>query len=142
MSLRHHVWWVCNSKLPSEQGETHVYKQTGDEAGLTALGRAFSGVDVRVVDEAMRTVERGAIGEIAVRGPVVMSGYWRSAKASAETLVDGWLRTGDLGAMDSSGQVTLKGRSKDVVISGGLSTFIRTRWRRFCCYTKRLPKSL
>lgn len=61
----------------------------------------------------------GETGEIVVRGPIVMLGYWERPEASAETLRDGWLRTGDLGSFDAEGFVTLTGRSRELFISGG-----------------------
>jgi long-chain acyl-CoA synthetase len=60
-----------------------------------------------------------------VRGDVVLPGYWRNDAASAETLSDGWLRTGDIGSMDADGYVTLKDRSKDMIISGGSNIYPR-----------------
>src|SRR5690606_8350708 len=65
------------------------------------------------------------IGEVVVRGDVVMSGYWRNPDASATALRDGWLWTGDLGALDADGYLTLKDRSKDLVISGGTNIYPR-----------------
>ena len=64
-------------------------------------------------------------GEIAVRGATVMRGYWRNDAASAATLVDGWLYTGDIGYLDEQGFLTLTDRSKDVIISGGSNIYPR-----------------
>ncbi len=65
------------------------------------------------------------IGEIACRGDVVMSGYWNNPDATADTLKDGWLHTGDMGSFDERGYLTLRDRSKDVVISGGSNVYPR-----------------
>jgi acyl-CoA synthetase (AMP-forming)/AMP-acid ligase II len=65
------------------------------------------------------------IGEIVCRGDVVMSGYWKNPDATAATLRDGWLHTGDMGSFDARGFLTLRDRSKDVVISGGSNIYPR-----------------
>lgn len=92
---------------------------------LASVGTVQAGVEVRVADEADRDLPAGGIGEILVRGDVVMKGYWRNPEASAETLRGGWLHTGDMGALDADGFLTLKDRSKDVIISGGSNIYPR-----------------
>ena len=67
----------------------------------------------------------GEIGEVLVRGDSVMSGYWRNEQATAQALRDGWLYTGDVGCLDSDGFLTLKDRSKDLIISGGSNIYPR-----------------
>src|SRR5207249_7779152 len=67
----------------------------------------------------------GETGEILCRGDVVMPGYWRDAEASAATLRGGWLHTGDVGALDGEGYLSLKDRSKDLIISGGSNIYPR-----------------
>ena len=67
----------------------------------------------------------GDVGEILVRGDVVMTGYWHNETATAVTLRGGWLHTGDMGAFDEDGYLTLKDRSKDVIISGGSNIYPR-----------------
>ena len=67
----------------------------------------------------------GEIGEVLVRGDVVMNGYWKNPQATAETLRGGWLHTGDMGAFDDEGFLTLKDRSKDLIISGGSNIYPR-----------------
>jgi len=67
----------------------------------------------------------GEVGEVCVRGAVVMSGYWGDPQASAKSLRDGWLWTGDLGALDEEGFLALKDRSKDLIISGGSNIYPR-----------------
>ena len=92
---------------------------------LASVGTAQSGVEVRVTDAEDADLPAGEIGEILVRGDVVMKGYWQNPAASAETLRGGWLHTGDMGAMDADGFLTLKDRSKDVIISGGSNIYPR-----------------
>ena len=92
---------------------------------LASVGTAQSPVRVRIADSEGVPVPRGEIGEILVKGVTVMSGYWNNVEASAKTLRDGWLWTGDMGAMDSDGFVTLHDRSKDMIISGGSNIYPR-----------------
>jgi acyl-CoA synthetase (AMP-forming)/AMP-acid ligase II len=92
---------------------------------LGSAGIARSDVEVRVVDADDRDLPPGEIGEVLVRGDVVMQGYWHNPQASAETLRGGWLHTGDLGAFDADGFLTLKDRSKDMIISGGSNIYPR-----------------
>lgn len=94
-------------------------------ARLGSVGVAQSLVEVRVVDAGGRPLANDEIGEIVVRGETVMSGYWQQPQASANALRGGWLWTGDVGAMDSHGFITLRDRSRDVVISGGANIYPR-----------------
>jgi fatty-acyl-CoA synthase len=89
------------------------------------VGYARAGVDVAVVDADGVPAATDEVGEIVCRGDVVMSGYWNNPEASADTLRNGWLRTGDMGSFDASGFLTLRDRSKDVVISGGSNIYPR-----------------
>ncbi|WP_448203769.1 AMP-binding protein [Azospirillum sp. sgz302134] len=98
---------------------------TDDDRILGSVGYARSGVEVAVVDDQGRPLPAGEIGEIVCRGDVVMSGYWSNPKATAEALRDGWLYTGDMGAFDERGYLTLRDRSKDVIISGGTNIYPR-----------------
>lgn len=92
---------------------------------LGSVGRAQSSVEVRIGDASGTALPPGAVGEIMVRGDIVMPGYWHNTQATAKTLRDGWLMTGDMGTMDSEGYVTLKDRSKDLIISGGTNIYPR-----------------
>ncbi|MBJ7340743.1 long-chain fatty acid--CoA ligase [Mycolicibacterium sp.] len=96
-----------------------------DDAVLGSVGYARSGVDVAVLRADGTPADTGEIGEIACRGDVVMSGYWGNPDATAATLKDGWLLTGDMGCFDARGYLTLRDRSKDVVISGGSNIYPR-----------------
>ncbi len=95
------------------------------EARLASVGRAQSVVEVRIADADDRTLPAGELGEVLVRGSSVMRGYWNDREASASTLRGGWLHTGDLGVLDADGYLTLKDRSKDVIISGGANIYPR-----------------
>ena len=96
-----------------------------------SVGRTVAHAAVRVVDretvdrppEQWRTGAPGEIGEIVVRGPITMLGYWNRPSASAEVLRDGWLRTTDLGSLDDEGFLTLAGRARDMIISGGENVY-------------------
>ena len=92
---------------------------------LASAGRPFACVEVMVAGDDDRPLSAGETGEVLCRGDVVMPGYWRNPEASAATLKDGWLHTGDVGAFDRDGYLTLKDRSKDVIISGGSNIYPR-----------------
>ena len=92
---------------------------------LTSAGRPYSCVEVAVVDTQEHALPAGETGEILCRGDVVMTGYWKDPQATGATLRNGWLHTGDVGVFDTEGYLTLKDRSKDVVISGGSNIYPR-----------------
>ncbi len=84
-----------------------------------SAGTAFFHTEVKVVGDDGEALSPGEVGELLVRGPHIMTGYWKLPEATAEAIVDGWLRTGDMAAMDEDGCVYIKERKKDVIISGG-----------------------
>jgi long-chain acyl-CoA synthetase len=86
---------------------------------------AHTAVEVRVADADDQALEPGAIGEVLVRGDTVMRGYWADEAASEAALRNGWLHTGDMGSLDADGFLTLKDRSKDLIISGGSNIYPR-----------------
>jgi fatty-acyl-CoA synthase len=84
-----------------------------------AAGRAALHCELRIVDIAGHDAQPGASGEVWVRGDNVMSGYWNDADATARALADGWFHSGDIGHLDDEGFLTIDGRLKDMIISGG-----------------------
>ena len=92
---------------------------------LNSVGTAQSAVLVRILDEDGKECAIGETGEIAVRGATLMKGYWRNPEATANTIRDGWLWTGDMGTIDEDGYVTMQDRSKDMIISGGSNIYPR-----------------
>jgi len=90
---------------------------------LRSAGKATPTVELRIVDVDRQELPRGAVGEITVRGPGVMLGYWDAPQATAEVLRDGWMHTGDLGRMDADGYVTVVDRLKDMIITGGENVY-------------------
>ena len=92
---------------------------------LGSVGRAQTGVEVAVLDDSDREVPSGELGQVCVRADVVMMGYLNNPEATAETLANGWLHTGDVGRFDQHGYLTLVDRSKDLIISGGSNIYPR-----------------
>ncbi len=97
----------------------------GDVARLGSVGVAQTGIEIRIAGADAQVLSPGDAGEILVRGRPVMRGYWRSPEASAATLANGWLHTGDVGMLDRAGFLTLIDRSKDLIISGGTNIYPR-----------------
>ena len=92
---------------------------------LASVGPAQSVMSVRITGADGQPLPPGETGEVEAKGTAVMLGYWNNPKANAETLKDGWLRTGDVGRLDEDGFLTLSDRSKDVIISGGTNIYPR-----------------
>ena len=112
-------------------GCVHLGVDNIDKVG--AIGKAGYGWEAKIIDEQGETVKQGETGELAVKGPGVMTCYYRDPKATAEVLHDGWLYTGDMAMEDEDGFIFLVDRKKDVIISGGeniypvqIEDFLRT----------------
>jgi acyl-CoA synthetase (AMP-forming)/AMP-acid ligase II len=106
--------------------EEHVIEGTEEQMKrLTSAGIPRTDVEIKIFDEKDRELPPGKMGEISVRGEVVMKGYWRNPQATSETLRGGWLHTGDLGVMDERSYVYLLDRAKDMIISGGENIYSR-----------------
>ena len=138
--------WIMTGAAPVPQSLTEHYHELGigllQVYGLTetcgpaclmdpanalrkpgSTGRAFFHTDVRVVDEDLNDCDNGVAGEVLVKGKHIMREYWNRPEATAETLVDGWLRTGDIATMDDEGFVSIQDRIKDMIISGGENVY-------------------
>ena len=90
---------------------------------LASCGRPVKGVQVRIVDEAGDPVALGDVGEVVVKGPTVMRGYWEMPDVTADAMRDGWFRSGDLAYADEDGFIYLTDRKKDMIITGGFNVF-------------------
>ena len=102
--------------------KAHQHRPEGDERDrrrLKSAGQPMFGLELRVVDEQDRDCAAGEIGEVIIRSPATMRGYWNNNTATVEALRDGWYRTQDLATMDEDGFVYVVDRKKDMVISGG-----------------------
>ena len=99
--------------------EQHRLAATTTPKLLQSVGQLVDDVDCRVIDQHGAEVASGEAGEIIVRGPQVISNYWKNPLATAETFKQGWLYTGDIGRFDSQGNLAIVDRKKDIIISGG-----------------------
>jgi long-chain acyl-CoA synthetase len=96
------------------QGPTHR---------LRSAGKPVTGVELRVVDSDDHTRPTGEVGEIVVRGPNVMKGYWRQPEQTKQALRNGWMHTGDAGYLDADGYLYVVDRTKDMIVSGGENVY-------------------
>jgi long-chain acyl-CoA synthetase len=90
-----------------------------------SIGVPIPGVEARIVDDTERELPRGEIGELIVRGPNVMPGYYKDPEATAAVIRNGWLHTGDLALIDADGHIFLKGRKKRMIITSGFNVYPR-----------------
>jgi long-chain acyl-CoA synthetase len=97
--------------------------QTSGERLLSSCGRPLAGREVRIVDDSDCVLMRDAIGEIEVRSPDLMQGYWLDDQGTRASFRDGWLKTGDLGYVDAEGYLYIVDRKKDMIITGGENVF-------------------
>jgi len=97
-----------------------------------SIGRPAPNVEIRIADEQGRSLPAAEVGEITVRGGMVMQGYWQQPELTSATLRDGWLRTGDEGWMDEDGYLYLRGRKGDIINVGGLKVAPHEIERRLC----------
>jgi fatty-acyl-CoA synthase len=127
------VYEVMEEKLPdvelvqvfglTEGGAISTCLEGKDRAHAGSVGRPMPMTQVRVVAPDGTDAPAGESGEIWVRSPAVSGGYWNRPEASAETFVDGWCRTGDLGALDADGFLSIGGRAKDMIRTGGENVY-------------------
>ncbi len=103
--------------------ESHHVLEGPGAGKLGSAGQVLPAFSIRVADGSGVELARGKTGEILVSGPGVMTSYWLDSALTDQTLRDGWLRTGDLGVMDDEGFVSVVGRLKDMIITGGENVF-------------------
>ena len=103
----------------------HARLIEANDPRIGSAGTIRTDVEVRCVDAHDRPLPPGQEGEIVVRGDIVMQGYWNNPQATAETLRNGWLHTGDIGMLDENGYLFLLDRAKDMIISGGNNVYPR-----------------
>lgn len=84
-----------------------------------SIGKPMKGMEMKIFDASDRELPQGQEGEIVLRGPMVMKGYWKMPEATAEVIVNGWLHTGDIGYVDKDGYFYITDRKKDIIIKGG-----------------------
>ncbi|MCQ3811640.1 MAG: AMP-binding protein [Acidimicrobiia bacterium] len=113
----------CVTNLTGLLPEDHDKAMAGRTELLDSCGRVVPGVRIELHDDDGTLVPPGEVGEIWVKSEKVMAGYWRDPAQTAEALVDGWLRTGDLGRFDDDGYLYIVGRAKDMLISGGVNVY-------------------
>ena len=109
----------------SETSPVASFNQPDRERKPGSIGTPIRGVQMRVVDKADHEVPQGEVGEIVIRGPNVMKGYWHRPEATAEVIRDGWFHTGDLGRVDEDGYFAIVDRKKDLIIRGGYNIYPR-----------------
>lgn len=134
-------YWVCGSAPLSldtwKQFKEKFGAEIGEGWGLTeagannatnigqavikpgSIGRPMKGMDMRIYDNDDKEVPQGQEGEIVIKGPMVMKGYWNMPDATKEVIKDGWLHTGDIGYVDKDGYFYITDRKKDIIIKGG-----------------------
>jgi long-chain acyl-CoA synthetase len=103
----------------SETSPVATFNHPAASRKAGSIGTPIAGVEVRLVDDRGKDVPDGEVGEIAVRGPNVMKGYWGKPEETAEAIPDGWFRTGDLARLGEGRTVTIAGRAKDIIVRGG-----------------------
>ncbi|HKT39266.1 MAG TPA: long-chain fatty acid--CoA ligase [Ktedonobacterales bacterium] len=109
----------------SESSPVLTSNAAGPATKPGTVGPAIPGVEIKIVDEAGVELPHGQMGELIARGPNIMMGYWRQPEATAETLKDGWLHTGDLAIQDDDGYFSIVDRKKDMIVVSGYNVYPR-----------------
>ena len=102
-----------------------IAAQPPDERRLGSVGKAVGGISIRITDPEGNELPPGQDGEICVKGPLVMSGYWNAPEATAQAIRDGWFHTGDVGHLDEDGYLYVVDRIKDLIIRNGFNVYPR-----------------
>lgn len=110
---------------PTEASPVVSCSPTDGSRKIGSVGPPLPDVEVMIVDDEMNAMRLGEVGEICVRGPNVMTGYHNAPELTEQAIVDGWLRTGDLGKLDEDGHLYIVDRKKDMVIVGGINVYPR-----------------
>ena len=105
--------WGLTETGANNTGNFHVPNRPG------SIGKPMNGMEMKIFDDNDREVPQGREGEIVIRGPMVMKGYWKLPEATAEVIRKGWLHTGDIGYADQDGYYFITDRKKDIIIKGG-----------------------
>jgi long-chain acyl-CoA synthetase len=114
-----------NVTVLSKKQHGVLHKGPEEQGILSSAGFPHIGVHVRIVDEDDHDVEPGEVGEIIVRSKATMQGWWHKPEETAETVVEGWVHTGDMGRYDDKGYIYIVDRKKDMIVSGGENVFPR-----------------
>jgi long-chain acyl-CoA synthetase len=109
----------------SESSPVASFNHPDRERKPGSIGTPIEGVEMKVVDDDSHEVAQGEVGEILIKGHNVMNGYWNREEATAETIVDGWLHTGDIGKVDEDGYFFIVDRKKEMIIRGGYNVYPR-----------------
>jgi long-chain acyl-CoA synthetase len=109
----------------SESSPVASFNHPDRERKPGSIGTPIEGVEMKVVDDDGNEVDQGDVGEIVIKGHNVMNGYWKRDDATAETIVDGWLHTGDIGKVDEDGYFFIVDRKKEMIIRGGYNVYPR-----------------
>ena len=109
----------------SESSPVASFNHADRERKPGSIGTPIKNVEMRIVDDDDHEVAEGEVGEIVIRGYNVMKGYWQRPEATAETIIDGWLHTGDMGRVDDDGYFYVVDRKKELIIRGGYNVYPR-----------------
>jgi long-chain acyl-CoA synthetase len=109
----------------SESSPVASFNHPDRERKPGSIGTPIEGVEMKIVDDDGNEVDQGEVGEIVIKGHNVMNGYWNRDEATAETIVDGWLHTGDIGKIDEDGYFFIVDRKKEMIIRGGYNVYPR-----------------
>ncbi len=121
----HNIYGLTETTSPTHCVPLHGRAPVDKETGATSVGVPIYGTEAHILDDAGQQLPPGNVGELAVRGPQVVSGYWNNPEQSAATFVDGALRTGDIAYMDTEGWFYIVDRKKDQINAGGFKIWPR-----------------